>query len=171
MKECVNNKGQMKLSFGMIFSIILIIIFVSFSFFAIKKFIGIGNSAQVAKFGDNLQKDVDKAWKGSQSSQEKEYFLPSKIKYVCFANYSDYPSGGRGIHIDFYKELKKTHQEYENLFFYPIGSTGGLNSKRIKHLDMTKITDQDNPFCIENSDGKIKLTLEKKYGDALVTIK
>ncbi len=167
----IKKRGQMKLSFGMIFSIILIIIFVSFAFFAIKKFIEIGTTAQVAKFSDTLQNDVDKAWKGSQSSQEKEYFLPSKIEFVCFVNYSNYPSGDSGKYTMFYDELKRVFQEYENLFFYPIGSSEGLDSRQIKHLDLTKTTIMNNPFCIENKDGKIKLTIEKKYGEALVTIK
>lgn len=163
--------GQMKLSFGMIFSIILIIIFVSFAFFAVKKFLDIGNTAQIAKFTDTLQKDIDKAWKGSQSSQGREYFLPPKIKFLCFANYSNYPSGGEGRYENFYDELKKVHQEYENLFFYPIGSSEGLNSKQIKHINLAKTTSVNNPFCIENTEGKIKLTIEKLYGEALVTIK
>lgn len=166
-----DKKGQMKLSFGMIFSIILIIIFVSFAFFAVKKFLDIGNTAQIAKFADALQKDIDKAWKGSQSSQEREYFLPSKIKFLCFANYSDYPLGAVNDPKDFYDELKKVHQEYENLFFYPIGSSEGLNSKQIKHINLVKTTSASNPFCIENTEGKIKLTIEKLYGEALVTIK
>lgn len=170
MKRC-DKSGQMKLSFGMIFSIVLIIIFLSFSFFAIKKFLELGNTAQVAKFADTLQKDVDKAWKGSQSSQEKEYLLPSKIEFVCFADYSKYPSGERGEYSGFFEDLKRVHEEYETMFFYPIGSSGNLNSKQIKHINLDGTTNANNPFCIENKDGKIKLTIEKQYGEALVTIK
>jgi hypothetical protein len=166
-------KGQMKLSFGMIFSIILIIIFIAFAFIAIKKFLALGDMAQTAKFVDSLQNDVDRAWKGTQSSQEKEYFLPSKISYVCFANYSNYPGGGGGKYEVYFSELKPMHQEYENLFFYPIGSSEGLNSKEIKHIDLLKTTKEGsmNPFCVENVKGKIKFTIEKQYGEALVTIR
>ena len=171
MGSYVNKRGQMKLSFGMIFSIILIIIFVSFAFFAIKKFLEIGDSAQVAKFADSVQKDIDRAWKGSQSSQEREYFLPSKIKFVCFANYSDYPLGAVNDQKKIYEELRKVFQEYENLFFYPAGASEGLNSKQIKHIDLIKTTSDNNPFCIENKEGKIKLTFEKLYRNTLVTIK
>ncbi|MEN7981903.1 MAG: hypothetical protein ABFQ65_00465 [Nanoarchaeota archaeon] len=169
-KRC-DKQGQMKLSFGMIFSIILIIIFISFSFFAIKKFLNLGDTAQIAKFANNLQTDIDKAWKGTQSSQEKEYFLPSKISHVCFADYSLYPAGDRGKYRIYFSELKQLHQEHENLFFYPGGSSEGLNSKEIKHLDLAKTILRDNPFCVENIKGKIKLVIEKQYGEALVTIK
>jgi hypothetical protein len=165
------KRGQMKLSFGMIFSIILIIIFIAFAFIAIKKFLDLGEMAQIAKFTDNLQNDIDRAWKGTQSSQEKEYFLSSKISYLCFVNYSNYPAGDRGRFRVFFSELKPLHQEFENLFFYPIGSSEGLNSKEMKHVDLVKTTGRDNPYCIENKDGKIKITIEKQYGEALVTLK
>lgn len=165
------KKGQMKLSFGMIFSIILIIIFLSFSFFAISKFLTLGNTAQIAKFANNLQTDIDKAWKGTQSSQEKEYILPSKIEYVCFADYSNYPNGENGRYIEFYSDLKQFHQEVENMFFYPIGSSEGLNSKEIKHIDLEKTILKDNPYCVKNNDGKVSIVIEKEYGEALVTLK
>ena len=83
----------MKLSFGMIFSIILIVIFIGFAFFAIQKFLGIQNSVQVGKFSNDFQLDVDKIWKGSQGSEEKEYFLPKKITFVCFTDYSSDKKG------------------------------------------------------------------------------
>ena len=174
MKRC-DNRGQMKLSFGMIFSIMLIIIFITFSFFAIKKFIDIGDTAQIAKFSSTLQNDIDKAWKGSQSSQEREYYLPSKIKLLCFANFSE-NSGGQyaiGQYNELYNELRFNFYGSENFFFYPIGSAQGLNSKEIKHIDLIKTTEDGalNPSCIENIDGKIKIIIEKTYGDALVTIK
>ncbi|GAH39661.1 unnamed protein product, partial [marine sediment metagenome] len=84
----MKKRGQLKLSFGMIFSIILIIIFIAFAFFAVKKFLNIGTSAQIGKFKNDLQSDIDRIWRGSQGSEEQEYFLPSKVKYVCFVNYS-----------------------------------------------------------------------------------
>jgi hypothetical protein len=168
-----NKKGQMTISFGMIFSIILIIIFISFAFFAIKKFLTLGDTAQIAKFANSLQTDIDRAWnwKGTQSPQEKEYSLPSKIKFVCFADYANYPGGGNGVYESYYSELKQLHQEFENIFFYPIGSSEGLNSKEMKHIDLEKITDKNNPYCFGNTDGKIKILIEKKYGEAFVTIR
>ena len=144
MKE---ERGQMQLSFGMIFSIILIILFVAFAFFAINKFLGLQRIAQVGQFVDGLQTDVDKIWKGSQGSQEVQYFLPKKIKKVCF-----------------------TDDEYGNLFFDPLGSSEGMDSIEIKHIDIEKITGNEDPFCIENIDGKVKMTVKKSFGEALVII-
>lgn len=161
----------MKLSFGMIFSIILIIIFLSFAFFAIKNFLSLGNSAQIAKFANNLQTDIDKAWKGTKSSQEKEYVLPSKIEYVCFANYSNYPDSPRGAFAEYYTRLHRYYDYNQNMFFYPVESAEGLNSKKIDNIDLAKITTENNPYCIKNDEGKIKILIEKKYGEALVTLR
>ena len=71
------KKAQIKLSFGMIFSIILIIVFLAFAFYAIKVFLGIQNTAQIGKFISDLKSDVDRVWKSTESSEEKEYNLLS----------------------------------------------------------------------------------------------
>lgn len=135
--------AQLKLSFGMIFSIILIIVFIAFAFFAIKKFLGIKNEIQIRQFLDDLQKDVDKIWKGSQGSQEVEYILPSKIDAVCFTN-----------------------DDYENLFFR---SKGYVRGKKIDHIDIEKITEEGD-FCIEKVNSKVKILIKMNYGEKLVTI-
>ena len=157
----------MKLSFGMIFSIILIIIFIAFAFYAISKFLDIGNTAQVARFTNSLQTDIDKVWRGSQASQEQEYFLPSKIESICFIDYNSDKRGARDL---IYNELEQTYYEYENLFFYPLGSAQGLNAKEVKHIDIEKTTEEDNPLCIEKIKGKVKMILKKDFGEALVSI-
>lgn len=157
----------MQLSFGMIFSIILIIIFLTFSFFAIKKFMGISNTAQIAKFKNSLQADIDKVWKSSQSSQEMSYILPSKISYVCFV---DFDIRTRGLNQAFYDDLNTVYFGNENLFFYPVGSAEGFDSTEIKNIDLTKVIENNNPSCFKNIDGKVKITLQKSYGDSLVTL-
>ena len=134
----------MKLSFGMIFSIILIIIFISFAFYAILKFLDLQDSIKIEQFKDNLQNDVDKMWKGSQGEREVDYSLPSKIESICF------------------KE-----DEYENLFFR---SDKFIEGGKIEHIDIDKILGTKDSFCIENKNNKIKMIIKKDYGEALVTI-
>lgn len=144
MKES-GKVGQMKLSFGMIFSIILIVIFIAFAFYAIKIFLGIQDEMKIAQFADRLQSDVDKAWRGDGGDSNKvEYLLPSKIESVCFVN-----------------------DEYENLFFR---SKDFIDGKKIKHIDIEKITEAEDPFCVENIKGKMKMIIKKDYGEALVEI-
>ncbi len=144
-KICMKPKqAQMHLSFGMIFSIILIIVFIVFAFYAIKKFIGLQQNVQIKLFAEDLQFDVDKMLGSTQGSQTEEYALPAKIEAVCFDD-----------------------REYENMFFRPPGSTDG---KLIEHLNIEKITQDEEPFCIENIDRKISLVIGKNYGESLVTI-
>ena len=157
----------MKLSFGMIFSIILIIIFISFAFYAIQKFLGIQDAVKVGQFADGLKSDIYKMWNANQGSQKIEYFLPKKIEYVCFVDYS---SPKKGVNQEFYMELKQLYYEYENLIFYPVGSAEAINAIEIKHIDIEKITEKENPFCVENIKGKVKMTIKKDYGESLVMV-
>lgn len=157
----------MKLSFGMIFSIVLIIVFLGFAFYAIKMFLNLGESTKIGRMTNSLQEDVDKIWEGSQGSQEVEYYLPTKVAAVCFVDYSS-PAIGKNSNL--YQTLKQVYYEYENMIFYPIGSAEGLDALEIKHLDIENITLTENPFCIENSDGKIKMIIKKNFSEALVKI-
>ena len=139
------KRGQMKLSFGMIFSIFLIIVFIAFAFYAISKIVNLQKGIQVEQFVDNLQQDVKKVWLSSKSSQEETYSLPDNIDSICFRK-----------------------DEFNNLIFR---SSEFVDSRNIKYLDILKITaGGEDPYCINNIDGKIKLSLKKDFGETLVTI-
>ena len=149
-----NKKGDLNISFGMIFSIILIVAFLAFAFYAIKTFLGVQKTAQAAIFRDDLQKDIDEIWKSPQGTQKMSYILPSKIEKVCFKN-----------------------SELENLFFLPKNSVEGLEPKNINHIDLSRITSSENApleerntFCIETISGKIELILKKELNEELVMI-
>ena len=167
--DILSRKGQMKLSFGMIFSIFLIIIFLTFAFYGIKKFVDLGNNAQEGKFKNDLQMDIDKIWKGSQGSDRFEYALPSKIKYVCFADFLG-TEEGKGAKASYYDELNQVYFGYENMFFYPVGSSSGLDSTEIKHINLEEIVSNENPYCIPNEDGRVSILISKNYGENLVKI-
>jgi len=97
------KKGQMKLSFGMIFSIILIIAFLGFAFLAIQKFFDFQKGVTEEKFYQNLNNDIDSVWKSTSASKQVEYLTPRGATKVCFENdpyqnvyfYSDHPMPGR----------------------------------------------------------------------------
>ncbi len=147
----------------------MIIVFITFAFYGIQKFLGIQNTAQAGKFANDLQNDIDKMWKSSQGSQEQEYFLPSKVRYICFANYKDEDTS-RGSSSEFFDDLDQAFFEEENLFFHPIGSGEGFDSVALEHIDIIKTTEDDNPLCFENMKGKVSFTIKKNFGEALVTI-
>jgi len=78
------KKGQMKISFGMIFSIILIIAFLGFAFFAIQKFFSFQGSVTKAKFYENLNQDVAKVYTSTKSTLPVNYIVPRGTSQVCF---------------------------------------------------------------------------------------
>ena len=158
------KRGQIKMSFGMIFSIILIVIFLAVAFYAVQKFLELQNTALISKFANDLQSDIDKIWKGNQGNQPQEYVLPKKIKFVCFIDYSS------SSNSQIYDDLRRNFYDVENLFFHPLGSSPGFESKEIKHIDLNATTSSENPLCLYNKDGKIELILTKDFGEALVTI-
>ena len=158
------KKGQMQLSFGMIFSIILIVAFLAFAIFAIIKFLGTSEDIQILDFKDQVIEDVDKLWKGSQGSQEREYFLPKEIKEVCIVDFSSHLSSEK------YKDFQLISYGTENLAFYPVGSASGLDSTNIKNIDVEEITSDRNPKCFEAIKGKVKITISKEYGENLVML-
>jgi hypothetical protein len=138
------RKGQLQLSFGMIFSIILIIVFIAFGFYAITKFIDLQKTIQIENFLRDFQNDVDKMWKSPQGSQVITYSLPTKITSICFVD-------------DEFQNLKFTSNEI-------------IVGKMIENLNIAEITAVENPFCIGNIKGKIRLTIVKDFGETLVRV-
>jgi len=143
-KVCPTSKrSQMKLSFGMIFSIILIVAFLAVAFYAIYVFLGINESAKIAKFTEGLQNDVDKLWTGSKGTQSVDYFLPSKVDGVCFQN-----------------------KEQTMRFLPPLVDVMPV---KIEHLNISEIT-KHGDLCINKTDDRVHMVLKKGYGENLVLI-
>ena len=140
-----DNRGQLDLSFGMIFSIILIIIFLAFGIYAIIQFLNLQQTIQINTFLNNFQNDINTMWKSAQGSQTVSYQLPTKIKSVCFVN----------------------DNEFQNLEFT---SAQIIQGKKIDNIDIAKITKDESPFCVESVKGKISMTIEKNFGKTLVTV-
>jgi uncharacterized protein (UPF0333 family) len=103
------KRGQLKLSFGMIFSIILIIIFLGFAFYSIIKIVDFQKKTQVGLFIENFQTDIDNMWQSSKGSQQKDYSLPSNIIEVCF-------------------------EEGNIITFNPLSASQNFNGHEIKHV-------------------------------------
>lgn len=164
-------RGQMKLSFGMIFSLILIIVFLAFGFYIIIEFLDMQKCAQAGKFTDELQKDVNSVWKSPEANvnpDNPQYTLPDRIEKVCFIDYSK-NSEGKGPDREKYAELQTSRVTEKNLFFYPLGSGECFDSLEIKHINISKITQKKNPYCFENRDG-LKIPMKKRFKDDLVCL-
>lgn len=141
--------GQTQLSFGMIFSVILIIVFIAFAVYGITKFLELQRFAQVEKFKNDFQADIDNMWRTTQGSQLEEYIIPNKIEKVCFSN-------------------GKT----ENMYFVPV--TLNYEGALLKNIDITETIKNSNiipkELCIDTAKGKISMTIKKAWNENLVTI-
>jgi len=134
----------MKISFGMIFSIFLIVAFLAFAFYAIKNFIGLQGDVQLKQLSEDLQNDVNRVWKSTQASEEQVYSVPKKVTAICFIE-DDFAN--LVIHLD-----------------------NGEITKTIEHIDLIKTLGEENRLCFEPTDQKLTVVLKKSYGENLVTI-
>jgi hypothetical protein len=145
--------GQTQISFGMIFSVILIIAFIAFAVYGITKFLCVNKVGQVERFKSDFQGDINNMWRSTQGSQEVNYIIPRNIKQVCFSD-----------------------GEFENMYFVISKSNncGFSDGDLLSNVDIAKTiagsTSRPKKLCIDSSDGKIYLTIKKAYNEDLVTI-
>ena len=132
----------MKLSFGMIFSILLIIVFLGFAFFAIKTFLGLQSSGGVGNFLSDLQDDVDTVWKVSQAAQTEEYFLPQEIEYVCLIDASSPEDSTRALIA---LSLSRSSSSYVTQPTY--GLSLCANSLSIRRCNIARSKIRHTPVC------------------------
>ena len=143
-----NKKGAMEISFGMIFSIILIIIFIAFAIYGVSKFLNLQKNIQTKTFVNDLNYDIDKLWKANSGSQPVTYALPGNIEKVCFS--------------------EDTFEKDINIEIRGKTLIGDYN---IEHAKLSEdFSKGSGGNCVSVEKGKIKLQLEKDYGENLVTI-
>lgn len=161
----MNKKAQqtMSMPFGIIFAIFLIVVFVVVAFFAIRGFLGIGETSKVGLFYQDLQEAIDDA-RGSQTSEfEFKVNLPNKVEFICFANLSAKITAN----VEKY-ELIEMYEVYEaNVFLLPPESATDIPWKNLKNINITKITEKQNPYCVSSSEN---LVIKKDFYDRLVRI-
>ncbi|MBU2576791.1 MAG: hypothetical protein KKF50_03645 [Nanoarchaeota archaeon] len=165
MKRIGSKRGQqiMGMPFSMMFAIFLIIIFIVVAFMGIRFFLSFGRTADVGLFYEELQGAVDDAWSGQSGSFSFEINLPDKIQKICFANLSAPITGNR----EEYNQIELYEFKSVNLFLIPPGDAEGMHYKQIEHLDLARIIETQNPYCVDVKDG---LTIQKDFYDKLVWI-
>jgi len=154
MERLISKRGQqtMGLPFGMIFAIILIVVFVVIAFIAIGYFLDIGRSSGVGLFYRELQGVVDDAMRGQSSEVGYDIDLPSKIELVCFANLSAEITN-LGVEYD---AIRNYDVYGANVFLVPPEFAQNMQWKLIEHLDVGRITAEDNPYCVR-ADGELRI--------------
>lgn len=157
-------RGQMQISFGVIFSIIIIIATLSVAGYVMVKVWNVQNNVNCALFYTSLQNKIDSAWgsDGSSSYIFKEN-LPTSVDKICFGsvnqtvlNKSDEP-------------IKKDLSDYStskiNFFLYPKDGCGDSEFKyTLKHVSTTGF------FCINVVKGQGSVKITKNRFDTLVKL-
>ena len=163
----MDRKGVIDINFGMIFSIILIIAFIFVAFYAIKIFLDFRKCSELGLFKESLQEKINSAFSNDESSFVFSSSLPSSLN-VCFVNFN---SNARGEDRDLYEEFS-VYTKKSNMFFSPTNKAcDGLRDFKIEHINITKITESKNPYCIKNKKGKVEIKIEKGFYDSLVHLR
>ena len=162
------SQETLGISFGVIFSIILIVFFIVVAGIVIKSFLDTKKCAELGIFIDRFDNEVKKTWNSQSFSGEFEGNLPGSIDYVCFGNLSNSIKGKyetQGYDISLYEG------RIANTFFYPTNKACEMPFRQIDHLDIEKITKTNNPNCISVVNNKIRVNIEKDLNDRFVNIK
>lgn len=149
----MKKKGQLQLSFSMIFSIILIIATIAIAIYFIVQFLETSRCAQINFFKSDLQNQIDSVWKSAQAQKSFDISLPNKINKVCIGNLS----AQKSLSLKEYEELKRYQFTDANLFLLPsFESCGGnLAKSRLAHIEDGSL------ICFQLEKGKGKLLLNK----------
>ncbi len=157
-------RGQLEISFGMIFSIILIIAVVAVAFYVIQYFMKLSTCSGIGLFYEGLQEETDTAWAGSSSRTLFHGQVPSSVDYICFGNMSLNPANADR---ERFEELKRAYRLRDsNVFVYPQKKNcGELSARTLQHARMSEF------FCVRaDSKNIVEISLTKETFDNLVSV-
>ena len=153
------------MSVSTIFSLFLIVVFISVAFVVIKVFLSMSEKNQLGGFYKTLQEEIDKAWSSAGTEKSFEIDLPKDIEYICFADLS--AESGEGPWKELFAKFKVYDFEEYVLFLYPLEAAGSFEKMELDHFDILKTTAQENPYCISNPS---QLIINKEVYSSLVWI-
>lgn len=161
----MKKSAQFEMSFGFIFSIILIAVFVVVAFIAIRAFLGVQCSVSTGSFVKDLQNEVDRIWAGSGES-----FLFSdklagncKLKEVCFFDPNAVQNGN---YVNEDQAFRGNIIGTNNMYFYP-QTAADVPSVKINHINMQF---NSNPYCFSINNSQISIQLTKEPNGVLVRV-
>jgi type II secretory pathway pseudopilin PulG len=159
----MHKKGQIQLSFGMIFSVIIIAIVLFVAVYVLMNFIKTRDCVQLGTFNQNLVNEIQRAYNSQGQSLTFQGSLPAKITSVCFGNLE-----GPSAQVDKSKQqyFKARSMTSKNLFFYPSleSCSNNINAYLLEHIQLSEF------FCISSSAGKVELRISKEPLEAFVEL-
>ncbi len=163
------RKGSIEISFGMIFSVIIIIALIGVAVYGITIFLQVGKSAEIGLFYEDFQNSVDEIWSSATTNKAVEFSVPSSIKFVCFGSIANNIDAGR--YSSQFQELRQFssgfQQQNTNTFLYPPEKAGDLAFKKIDKIDTSSLGSFD---CFEARNRKVNIRLSKGEFESLVKV-
>ena len=151
------KRAQIDISFGMMFSIIIIIATIAVAAYAINYFLKLQNCTEIVGFYSELKDNVDKAYSSSFSNNLIELSTPGGAEEICFGNIS---KAGSGYPLE-YKELGRLSGRNYNVYIYP-SNQKCANSQPGYRLEKAEIREF---FCASIISGKVKLRIVKEFNE------
>ena len=156
------NKRGLQISFGIIFSIIIIIAIIGVAFYAISYFVDLGRCTDISLFHNDFQEEVNEIWNSEIARESFVGTLPGGIEAVCFKN----PESQVNLRGGEYEELQDYFVTRGNTFLYPVESACGQESRIIDHLDLSEL----EWHCFGVREKQVRIPLEKGSFDSLVRV-
>lgn len=169
----MGRKGAIEISFGMIFSIIIIVAIVGVATYAIVYFLDLGKATEMSLFHQKFQETIDDVWSASITDKVVSFTLPAGIELVCFGDLS---SNSWDINYeDERRNLIRYASNYDkqntNRFIYPIEKAGDFAYKKVDKIDLSELGTGTDFECFETRNREIRVRLEKDTFDSLVKVK
>jgi hypothetical protein len=167
----MGKRGQFifGMSYGVIFSIIIIIATIGVSVYAIIHFMSVNECAEIGMFYNDLEKNLDVAWKSGiyDDSFGEDSFLPSGIEMVCFGNLINPPAPG----FDLIQQnlLGKYGTSSSNIFLEPADEACDMPTNHLK-CGNSECMRVDGLFCVNVTNNKINIRLSKGTTESSVTV-
>ena len=166
----MKKKGALSLSFGMIFSIIMIIAILGVAFYAISYFLNLQKCTTTSLFHQDFQNKINNAWSAEIVSEEFSLTLPKRIESVCFGSLNspgDLSGETERIHEDLLRYSTLKQQENSNMFLHPQDKSCEMGYRTAKHIDLSELGEFT---CFETRKGRVTFKIEKGSEDALVKV-
>lgn len=161
----MKKRGDIQISFGMIFSVILIIAFIAAGFYGISKFLCYKKSAEAGILKDDLEREIQRARNGEETSMNFARSV-SDIEAVCFYD-SSKKAEGKDKNLE--EQLIRRKNEM-NMFFLPLKNCLFPEGIKLEHINIQNMTSERNPYCIYTKNNKISMRIEGYYGnDVLIS--
>ncbi len=163
------RNGSIEISFGMIFSVIIIITLIGVAVYGITIFLDVGKTAEIGLFYEEFQKSVDEIWSSATTNRVIDYSIPNGISHVCFGSIVNNIDAGR--YTSQLKSLRTAssgfQQQSTNVFLYPPENAKDFAFQKIDKIDTSSLGTFD---CFEVRNRKVSIRLSKGEFESLVKV-